>query len=62
MAKKAIKKESKKQLLKDQFTVTTFTERGAIALKKAYERAGYKFIKSKVTPDQVFLTFEDIDP
>lgn len=56
------KKETKKQLTKEQFTVTTFTERGASVLKKTYERAGYKFIKSKITPDRVFLTFEDIDP
>ena len=56
------KKEPKKQLTKKTFTVTTFTERGAVVLRKTYERAGYKLIKSKVTPDQVFLTFEDIDP
>ncbi len=62
MAKKEIKKEQKKQLTKEQFTVTTFTERGAVALRKAYEKVGYKLIKSEVTPDQVFLTFEDIDP
>ena len=55
------KKESKKPLTDKTFTVTTFTERGAIALKKTYERAGYKFVKSKVTPDKVFLTFENID-
>jgi hypothetical protein len=48
-----------KKIKKEQFTVTTFTERGAIALKKTYERAGYKFVKSKVTPDKVFLTFEE---
>lgn len=48
MAKKAAK-----------FTVTTFTERGARALKKTYERAGYKFVKSKITPDKVHLTFEE---
>jgi uncharacterized protein (AIM24 family) len=62
MAKKTIKKKLKKQLTKEQFTVTTFTERGAVALRKAYEKVGYKLIKSEVTPDQVFLTFEDIDP
>ncbi len=59
MAKKEIKKEQKKQLTKEQFTVTTFTERGAVALRKAYEKVGYKLIKSEVTPDKVFLTFED---
>jgi len=53
------KKEPKKRLTNGTFTVTTFTERGAITLKKTYERAGYKFVKSKVTPDQVFLTFKD---
>lgn len=61
-AKKLVKKEEKKpkkKVAKSTFTVTTFTERGAIALKKTYERAGYKFVSSKVTPDQVFLTFED---
>jgi len=52
----------KKKTKKETFTVTTFTERGAIALKKTYERAGYKFVKSKVTPEKVFLTFEDTDP
>jgi hypothetical protein len=56
MAKKT---EPKKRLTKANFTVTTFTERGARSLKGVYERAGYKFIKSKVTPDRVFLTFED---
>jgi len=44
---------------KKTFTVTTFTERGAIALKKTYERGGYRFVKSETTPDKVFLTFED---
>ena len=44
---------------KEQFTVSVFTERGAISHKKIYEKAGYKFIKSKVTPDKVYLTFED---
>lgn len=53
MAKKTIKKA------KEEFTVTTYTERGARALKKTYERAGYVFVKSKITPDKVFLTFED---
>ncbi len=52
-------KSSKKTTKKEKFTVTTFTERGALSLKKIYERAGYKFIKSEVTPDKVFLTFED---
>lgn len=52
---------AKKKVAKSTFTVTTFTERGAITLKKTYERAGYKFVKSKVTPDQVFLTFENND-
>ena len=62
MAKKAVKKveeKLKKKVAKKQFTVTVFTERGARSHKKIYERAGYKFVKSKVTPDQVFLTFED---
>ena len=62
MAKKAVKKveeKLKKKVAKKQFTVTVFTERGAGSHKKIYERAGYKFVKSKVTPDQVFLTFED---
>jgi hypothetical protein len=57
-AKKIVKKETKKKS-KEQFTVSVFTERGAISHKKIYESAGYKFIKSKVTPDKVFLTFED---
>lgn len=48
-----------KKAAKSQFTVTTFTERGARALKKTYERAGYTFVKSKVTPDKVHLTFKD---
>ena len=52
-------KRAKKKIAKSTFTVTTFTERGAITLKKTYERAGYKFVKSNVTPDKVFLTFED---
>ena len=59
MAKKPVKKEPKKQLTKSTFTVTTFTERGAKALRKAYERVGYKMVKSKITPDRVHLTFED---
>ena len=58
-ATKAAKKTAKPKKVREQFTVTTFTERGAVALKKTYERAGYKFVKSKITPDQVFLTFED---
>lgn len=52
----------KKKPKKEQFTVSVFTERGAISHRKIYERAGYKFIKSEVTPDKVFLTFEDTDP
>ena len=62
MAKKVIKKteeKPKKKVAKSQFTVTTFTERGAKALRKAYENVGYKMVKSKITPDRVFLTFED---
>lgn len=43
------------------FTISTFTERGASTVKKTYERAGYRFVKSEVTPDQVFLTFVDTD-
>lgn len=43
-----------------KFTVTTFTERGAVAVRKTYERAGYRFVKSEITPDQVFLTFEEV--
>jgi hypothetical protein len=56
------KNSSKKTVKKSKaetFTVSVFTERGAISHKKIYERAGYKFVKSKVTPDKVFLTFED---
>lgn len=53
MAKKSTKKT------KETFTVTTYTERGARALKKTYEKFGYVFVKSKITPDKVFLTFED---
>lgn len=56
LKEKAVKKKTKKET----FTVTTFTERGAIALRKSYEKVGYKLVKSEVTPDQVFLTFEDI--
>jgi hypothetical protein len=52
-------KQDKKKPKKEQFTVSVFTERGAISHKKIYEKAGYKFIKSEVTPDKVFLTFED---
>lgn len=52
-------KQDKKKTKKEQFTVSVFTERGAISHKKIYEKAGYKFIKSKVTPDKVYLTFED---
>ena len=59
MAKKVVKKEPKKRMTKSTFTVTTFTERGAKALRKAYENVGYKMVKSKITPDRVFLTFED---
>jgi hypothetical protein len=59
MPKKPIKKTIKKKAIRENFTVTTFTERGAVALRKAYEKVGYKLIKSEVTPDQVFLTFED---
>lgn len=62
MAKKAVKKVAKKAAPKkktETFTVSVFTERGAISHKKIYEKAGYKFVGSKVTPDKVFLTFED---
>ncbi len=52
-------KAAKKKTKKETFTVTTFTERGAIALRKSYEKVGYKLVKSEVTPDKVFLTFED---
>jgi hypothetical protein len=44
---------------KEKFTVTTFTERGAVTLRKTYEKVGYKLVKSEVTPNRVFLTFED---
>lgn len=59
--KKNIKNENKikKKVEIETFTVTTFTERGARSLKRIYENAGYKFIKSEVTPDRVFLTFEN---
>lgn len=58
--KKAItKKKTKDKNPKVPFTVSVFTERGAISHKKIYESAGYKFVGSKVTPDKVFLTFED---
>lgn len=57
VAKKATKVTSKKKA--ETFTVSVFTERGAISHKKIYEKAGYKFVKSNVTPDKVFLTFED---
>lgn len=52
-------KKSIKKIKRETFTITTFTERSAISLKKTYEKFGYKFVKSKVTPDRVFLTFED---
>jgi hypothetical protein len=52
-------KTDKKKASKETFTVTTFTERGARSLKRIYEGAGYKFVKSEITPDQVFLTFEN---
>ncbi len=61
MAKKAatktIKEDSKKKI--KTFTISTFTERGARSLKKVYEGAGFKFVKSEITPNKVFLTFED---
>lgn len=53
------KEEPKKKVAKGKFTVSVFTERGARSLKKIYEGAGYKFVSSKVTPDKVFLTFQD---
>jgi hypothetical protein len=66
VAEKAVKKtavKAEKKIAKSQFTVTVFTERGARSHKKIYENAGYKFVKSEVTPNQVFLTFEDnMDP
>lgn len=58
MKKIASKLNNAKPVKKEKFTITTFTERGAKSLKGIYEKAGYKFIKSKVTPDRVFLTFE----
>lgn len=57
--KKVAKKAAPKKTTKEKFTVTTFTERGAVALRKTYEKVGFKLIKSEVTPDKVFLTFED---
>jgi hypothetical protein len=58
MAKKVTKKTTPKKKA-ETFTVSVFTERGAISHKKIYESAGYKFVGSKVTPDKVFLTFKD---
>ena len=52
------KKDAKPKAKKETFTVSVFTERGAISHKKIYERAGYKFLKSRSTPDKIFLTFE----
>lgn len=68
MVKKPTKKVPAKKVAKtkkkvETFTVSVFTERGAISHKKIYEKAGYNFVKSEVTPDKVFLTFEDkMDP
>jgi len=56
-AKKVVKTKKK-----ETFTITTFTEHGARSLKRIYENAGYKFVKSEVTPDKVYLTFEDNGP
>lgn len=56
--KKSVK-HNKSKAKRETFTVSVFTERGAQSHKKIYEKAGYKFVKSKVTPDKVFLTFED---
>lgn len=64
MVKKAVKKVAKKvaklkvKKKAETFTVSLFTERGAISHKKIYESAGYKFVKSEITPNKVFLTFE----
>jgi hypothetical protein len=54
-----ILKEKRGKELAKRFTVSVFTERGALSHKKIYEKAGYKFVSSKVTPDKVFLTFQD---
>lgn len=58
-ARKNMAKSTNKKSKREQFTVSVYTERGAASHKKIYERAGYKFVKSKITPDRVFLTFED---
>ena len=49
MGKKPVKKIVKKAVKtkkKETFTVSLFTERGAISHKKIYESAGYKLVKS----------------
>lgn len=55
---KAAKKKAAK---KEKFTVTVFTKRGAMSHIKIYEKAGYKLLDTRITDDQVFLTFEDKD-
>lgn len=59
MKKPVAKIKSSPKKKTETFTVSVFTERGAISHKKIYEKAGYKFVKADVTPDKVYLTFED---
>jgi len=52
-------KEKRGKELSKRFTVSVFTERGAISHRKIYEKAGYKFIKAESKLDKIWLTFEE---
>jgi hypothetical protein len=63
--KKAVKKVAKKATppkKKKTFEIGVFTERGGVALRKTYEKAGYKYISHRIADnDLIMLKFLDKD-
>ena len=48
--------------VKETFEIGSFTERGALSLRKIYERAGYKFISHRVGKNELIMQkFRDKD-
>lgn len=53
---------SKKKSVKETFEIGSFTERGALSLRKIYERAGYKFVSHRVGKNELIMQkFRDKD-
>jgi len=48
-------KSTKKKAVKETFEIGSFTERGALSLRKIYERAGYKFISHRIDKNELIM-------